>query len=336
MIRTPLCDLLGIEVPVLGAPMGFVSGAELVAAVSNAGGFGILSFSALPPPALRREIHRVRELTAKPFGVNLLLHFPVEEHIQVCLEERIGGLSLYWGDARPFVKAAHAAGVLVLDQVGSTVDAQRSADAGVDVVIAQGAEAGGHVCGEVSTSVLVPCVVDALGSVPVVAAGGIADGRGLAAALAWGAQGVSIGTRLIATEESTAHPSYKERVLNATESDTVRTTLFGHGWPDAPHRTLRTPFVAEWLAREERGSESRADEPVIGSTRIAGEEIPLQRFVGFPPSRDARGEVDCMAMLAGQGVGLVETLEPAGAVVRRIVEEASDVIERLAKVAGSG
>jgi NAD(P)H-dependent flavin oxidoreductase YrpB (nitropropane dioxygenase family) len=337
MLRTKLCELLGIDAPVFGAPMGFVSGPELAAAVSNAGGLGIISFSANPPHVLREEIRRLRSLTDKPFGVNVLLDgphlpFPVEDVIQACLDERVPILSTFWGDPTPYVTRAHAAGAKVIDQVGSVSDAARAARAGVDVIVAQGWEAGGHVAGEVTTMALVPRVVDAVAPIPVVAAGGISDARGLAAALTLGAQGVMIGTRLIATPEAQAHPVYKEKILAARENETVRTTLFGFGWLDAPHRTLRTPFVEEWLSHESRGSEQRPDEPQIGETKIGGQTVLLLRFMGFPPSVDATGDLESMDFLAGQGVGLVNEMKPAGEVVREMVEGAREILAALSQL----
>src|SRR5499427_7750243 len=173
-MKTPLCHMLGIEYPIVAAPMGpDLTGPEMVAAVSNAGGLGILQAQFSAPPLLREEIRRVRVLTDKPFGVNLLLHFPVEDHVAVCLEERVPVLSFFWGDPTPYVERAHAAGVRVFHQVGSVAEAQKAAAAGIDVIVAQGVEAGGHVAGEVSTLALIPRVVDAVAPVPVVAAGGI-------------------------------------------------------------------------------------------------------------------------------------------------------------------
>jgi enoyl-[acyl-carrier protein] reductase II len=169
--------------------------------------------------------------------------------------------------------------------------------------------------------------VDAVSPTPVVASGGIADARGLVAALALGAEAVAIGTLFLATKESNAHPVYKQKVLTATEKDTVRTTLFGHGWPNAPHRTLRTPFVEQWLSQEERGNESRPDEPIIGETRIAGQPVPVERFKGFPPSKDATGDIESMNFLMGQGVGLVNEIKPAAEIVREMVEGAQKIIQ---------
>src|SRR5262245_15652644 len=195
-MRTDFCDLLGIEYPIVAAPMGpDLPCPELVAAVSNAGGLGILQAQFCPPLLFREEIRRVRALTARPFGVNLLLHFPVEDQVAICLDERVPVLSFFWGDAAPYIGRAHAAGVKVVHEVGTAADARRSAAAGVDVIIAQGVEASGHVAGEVSTLALVPRVVDAVAPRPVAAAGGIADARGVVAVLALGAQAAVLGTR---------------------------------------------------------------------------------------------------------------------------------------------
>src|SRR5262244_1690464 len=336
-MRTDFCDLLGIEYPIVAAPMGpDLTGPELVAAVSNAGGLGILQAQFCPPPVFREEIRRVRALTAKPFGVNLLLHFPVEAQVAVCLDERVPVLSLFWGDPTPYVGRAHAAGVKVFHQVGSVADARRAAVAGVDVIIAQGVEAGGHVAGEVSTLALVPRVVDAVAPRPVAAAGGIGDARGVVAVLALGAQAAVLGTRFLASAESRAHPHYKERLLESGEGDTVRTTLFGYGWPNAPHRALRTAFVVQWLGQESRGQESRPDEPAVGHTMIGGQRMPVLRFMGFPPNSDARGDIDSMDLLAGQSVGLIHEVKPAAQIVRELVEEARQIIShRLVNLAGS-
>jgi NAD(P)H-dependent flavin oxidoreductase YrpB (nitropropane dioxygenase family) len=326
-MRTDFCDLLGIEYPIVAAPMGpDLTGPDLVAGVSNAGGLGILQAQFLPPPLFRQEIRRVRALTARPFGVNLLLHFPVEDQVAICLEERVPVLSLFWGDPTPYVGRAHAAGVKVFHQVGSVADARRAAAAGVDVIIAQGVEAGGHVAGEVSTLALVPRVVDAVAPRPVAAAGGIGDARGVVAVLALGAQAAVLGTRFLASTESRAHPYYQQKLLRADEGDTVRTILFGHGWPNAPHRTLRTAFVEQWLGQEARGQESRPDEPVVGQTMIGGQAMPVLRFMGLPPNCEARGDIDSMDLLAGQGVGLIREIKPAAEIVRDLVEEARQIV----------
>jgi NAD(P)H-dependent flavin oxidoreductase YrpB (nitropropane dioxygenase family) len=319
--------MLGIEHPIIAAPMGpDLTGPDLVAAVSNAGGLGILQAQLCPPPLFRQEIRRVRALTDRPFGVNLILHFPVEDHVAVCLEERVPVLSFFWGDPTPYVGRAHAAGVKVFHQVGSVAEAERAAAAGIDVIVAQGIEAGGHIAGEVSTLALIPRVVDAVAPRSVVAAGGIADARGVVAVLALGAQAAVLGTRFLASAESRAHPQYKQRLLEANEGRTVRTILFDHGWPNAPHRTLRTAFVEQRLGQEARGQESRPDEPAVGQTVIGGQAMPVLRFVSIPPNYEANGDIDSMALLAGQGVGLVHEIKPAGQIVHELVEEARQII----------
>jgi nitronate monooxygenase len=332
MLRTRLCDLLGIEVPIVAAPMApNITDLDLAAAVSNAGGLGLISFGGYPPPLLKERIRKLRTMTSRPFGVNILLNgprlpLPESAWVDACIEERVPVLSFFWGDPSPYVEKAHSAGIKVCDQVGSVSAARRAKSAGVDFIIAQGIEAGGHIAGTVSTMVLVPRVVDSVHPVPVVAAGGIADGRGLAAALALGAEGVVLGTRLLATTESNAHELYKQKVVAASEEDTVRTTLFGHGWPNAHHRTLRTPFVEQWLADEKRGSEERSDEPVIGEVTIGGMRVPLHRFGGIPPARDAEGDIESMSLLAGQSAGLVQAIRPAAEVIREMVEQATAIL----------
>ena len=216
--------------------------------------------------------------------------------------------------------------------MGSVASAKRARDAGVDFIIAQGVEAGGHIAGTVSTMVLTPRVVETVAPAPVVAAGGVADARGLAAALALGADGVVMGTRFIASAECNAHDVYKRKVLEAQEEDTVRTTLFGNGWPSAWHRTLRTDFVRQWLPQEQRGSEQRGDEPIIGEITLGGMRMPLPRFGGIPPARDATGDLESMDFLAGQSVGLVHGIKPAADIVREVVQDAATILRNAAQL----
>src|SRR5262245_31880813 len=195
MLHTPLCSQLGLTYPIFSVGMGPVAGPELAAAVSNAGGGGVLGGLFLPPPALRQALHRLRTLTDKPFGVNLVLPLLLEGQIDACLAERVPLLVFFWGDPRPYVIEAHRHATKVFLQVGSVEEATAAADAGVDAIIVQGIEAGGHVKSRTALSTLVPAVVAAVAPVPVLAAGGIATGRGVVAALSLGAQAVSMGTR---------------------------------------------------------------------------------------------------------------------------------------------
>jgi nitronate monooxygenase len=237
-------------------------------------------------------------------------------------------LSFFWGDPTPYVEPAHAVGIKVFHQVGSVASAQRSARAGVDVIIAQGVEAGGHVAGQVSTMVLVPRVVDAVAPTPVIAAGGIADARGLVAALALGADGIVMGTRFLATPEANAHPIYQQKLVASTEEETVSTLLFGNGWPNAPHRALRTAFVEAWLGKEVPIQESQSDQPVIGETQMAGQTIPVLRFASLPPNSEASGDIEAMSLLAGQSVGLVHEIKPAATIIHEMIAGAHQIIEQ--------
>jgi NAD(P)H-dependent flavin oxidoreductase YrpB (nitropropane dioxygenase family) len=330
MRSTRLCKTLGIAHPIISAPMGpDLSGVELVAAVSGAGGLGILQAQRESATSLKEQLRQIRASTDKPFGVNLVLQFPSEALFEVCLEERVPVLSFFWGDPSPYVKRAHRAGLHVIHQAGSIEEASAAAAAGVDAVIAQGWEAGGHGRSQVSTLVLVPTLVDALRPLPVIAAGGIADARGVVAMLALGAEAVVLGTRFLASTEARAHPDYKRRLVQATAEGTARTMVFGQGWPNAPYRTLLTPFVAEWLGDEPRCQASGSDEPVIGRTRIAGQELPVRRFMGLPPNVEASGQLDAMALAAGQCVGLVRDIRRAADIVRDLVVESEQITAAL-------
>src|SRR5215831_13272215 len=232
MLKTPLCRQLGIEFPLFSAGLGGgMAGPELVAAVSNAGACGVLGMGGLPAPYIRQQIHQLRTLTNKPFGVNILLPLLQEGQIETCLDEQVPFLILFWGDPTPYVAEAHRCGIKVFLQVGSVEEAQAAARAGVDAIIAQGIEAGGHVKSTTALSTIVPAVVEAVNPIPVIAAGGIATGRGVVAALSLGAQAVSMGTRFLCSEEGCADRAYKERIVRSKAEDTVYTVLFDLHWP---------------------------------------------------------------------------------------------------------
>src|ERR1700761_3938923 len=220
-LATPLCELLGIEVPIVQAPIGSATCPELAAAVSGAGGLGTLALTWSAPAVCADRIRRTRALTERPFAVNLVLDWDHRERIAVCAREGVGLISTFWGDPGPHVAPIHDAGALHLHTIGSVAEAVAAAEAGVDVIVAQGVEAGGHVRGTTSTLALVPAVVDAVGRVPVIAAGGIADARGVVAALALGAQAAWIGTRFLLAAEANVHPEYRDRLIAAGPEDTV-------------------------------------------------------------------------------------------------------------------
>jgi nitronate monooxygenase len=326
-MKTALCDRLGIEIPIVQAAMGGASCPALAAAVSNAGGLGMLALSWSDKDDIRRQIGETRALTARPFGINLVLNRSQDERLAVCLDEKVPVVSLFWGDAAPLVDRAHRAGAKVLHTVSCARQARAAAAAGVDAIVAQGWEAGGHVAGQVATLPLVRAVVDAAGETPVIAAGGIADGRGLAAALALGAAGAWIGTRFLASEEAAIHPRYRERLLAASEADTVHCGLFDIGWSNAPHRVLRNATVDEWEAAGRPAAGSRPGEGETVAWTAAG--APIARYTSATPRAGDSGDIDALSLWAGQSVGMVKAVGPAGDIVREIAAEAWAVLRAL-------
>jgi nitronate monooxygenase len=330
-LQTPLCDLLAIDVPIVQAPIGSASCPELVSAVSNAGGLGMFAMSWRDADTIRAMIRDTRALTSRPFGVNLVLEWDQVERLEVCLGQGVRIVSFSWGDPAPYVPVAHRAGAIVLHTVGSAEEARQAVAAGVDVIVAQGWEAGGHVRGEVSTIALVPAVVDAVSPIPVIAAGGISDGRGIAAALALGAQGVWIGTRFLATSEAPLHAEYRRRLVEATEAGTVHTELFDEGWPNAPHRVLRNAAYDDWIHAGQPPAGARPGEGETIGAYEDGEQIP--RYTQNLPGRGVQGEVDQMPMYAGQGVGLVRDVQPAAQVLERLVQETEQALRQISELA---
>ena len=322
-MMSQLCQLLDIEVPIIQAPIGNASSPELVAAVCESGALGMLSVTWRSLADVRRVIREVRERTARPFGVNLVLQWPQEERLDVCLEEGARIVSFFWGDPRPYIDRVHQAGGHVMHTVGSAAEARRRVDDGADVIVAQGFEAGGHVWGQVSTMALVPAVADVAGPVPVVAAGGISDARGIAAAMALGAAGAWMGTRFVATLESAAHPAYKRAVLEAVETDTVYTHTFDGGWPGAPHRVLRNPTVT----RSESGAAGTAGRPGEGEVigHYAG-GAPVLRYGADEPLAGMDGEVGAMALYAGESAALVHDVPAAASLVRDLVSQSREAL----------
>lgn len=326
VLQTSLCSLLNIELPIIQAPIGGATCPALVAAISNAGGLGMLSVTWRDVATIRRMIREIRQLTDRPFGVNLVLQWPPEEKLQACLEEGVPVVSFFWGDPSPYIHAVHAAGALVMQTVGSAAEARRVRDAGVDMLVAQGWEAGGHVWGQVATLPLVPRVVDAVAPAPVVAAGGIADGRGLAAVLALGAAGAWMGTRFVASQEADAHPVYKAKVLQAAETETVYSSVFDGGWPNAPHRTLRNSTLTQWEASGSPPSGERPGEGEAIATRADGSAV--MRYSVSLPTQGLTGGVEALALYAGQSVGLVSRLQSAYDIVKDIADEAVRTLQQ--------
>jgi enoyl-[acyl-carrier protein] reductase II len=321
ILDTELCRMLGIRYPICQAGMGFVAPGRLAGAVSAAGGLGVLGAGSMSARQLREEIRVVRDLTDRPFGVDILFAQvkadpaapdvvrytdSVQRLVDVTLEERAPVLVAGLGSPAGAIADAHAHGMVVMALAGNVRQATRMAADGVDVIIAQGHEAGGHT-GRVGTMALVPQVVDAV-DVPVLAAGGIADGRGLVAALALGACGVWMGTRFIATVEALAHDNYKDRIVAIDEEGTVVSRCHS----GKPCRLIHNDFVRSWEGREHEIK-----------------PFPLQTIeVGAEAARKARydGLIEEGGAPAGQSAGLVRSIEPAGAVVERVMAEADAIL----------
>ncbi len=335
-LRTPLCDRLEIEYPIVQAPIGSATCPDLAAAVSNAGGLGHLAVTWRDLEETDRVVRETRDLTDEPFAVNLVLDeattvHDTARHLEVVLEAGAEIVSFSFGDPEPYVDAVHDAGGLVCQTVASATAARRAVEADVDVVVAQGLEAGGHVGSEVATTALVPRVADAV-DVPVVAAGGIADGRGIAAALALGADGVWLGTRFVATEEAVVADRYRERVRESDETDTRLTTVFDKGWPGMPHRVLENETLERYDGAGRPPSGDRPSEDDVVATTGEGESI--ERYDEALATPDVSGDVDAMALYAGQGVGLADDVPSAGDLVDDLVAETLEASERLSALAG--
>ncbi|TAN34922.1 nitronate monooxygenase [bacterium] len=306
-LHTQLCDLLVIEFPILQAGMATNTTPELVAAVSNAGGLGIIGGLGRSLDELRREIRSVRELTSRPFGVNHVVCHLDAAAVEMTLAQRVPVLSLAWGRAAELTYQAHEAGIKVVHMVNTPEEAGQVAADGADVIVAQGTEGGGHV-GRMSTLPLVPQVVDVVGGTPVVAAGGIADGRGVAAVLMLGAQGALIGTRFLATPEARSRGRSKDVILNALGSQTVASKFYddvlGRLWPGAVVRSIQHPLLDEWAERPQEWALA-ADQlrPSLEAAVAAGDFV-----------------------LAGESSGLVHDIVPAGELVARIAREAEALL----------
>ena len=324
-LHTPICDLLGIQYPICQAGMGYVARSALAAAVSAAGGLGVIAAANLSPRELREEIKKVRDQTDKPFGVDILFASvrvggseaqqftdTVRAWADITLEEKVPVMVAGLGNPGPVTAQAHRLGMKVMALCGNVKQALDHAANGVDVVIAQGHEAGGHT-GRIAGLVLIPSVVDALAPRPVLAAGGMADGRGIAAALALGAQGVWMGTRFIATPEAYCHDNYKQRVVALDEEGTVVTRAAS----GKPCRLIRNNFTREWEKRE-----AEIQPFPVQAARVGRDAGILAR---------EKGDVDNGNAPCGQSAGLIRGIVPAGEVVRRLVTEAEEVLARMTR-----
>ena len=316
-MKTTFCDLLGIEFPIIQAGMGPFTSAELVAAVSNAGGLGSLGAGVRSTEDLRKQVARTQELTQRPFAINHTVSTLNEEAFALTLEAKPALISFALSDPGVLVKRAHDAGILVMHQITTVQQARQAAEQGVDVIIAQGSEAGGF-GGTIAGLALIPQVVDAVSPIPVIAAGGIAEGRGLAAALGLGAQGINIGTRFLASTEAPINDGWQQAILVAESEDAIKVEVWNDflasisGEYGTVPRSLSSPFIEEW--RNRRDDAKREAERIRAEVMAAVEQGRLGELMPF----------------AGQTAGMVWEILPAAEIVHRIVREAEEALKRTA------
>ncbi|MBI2256692.1 MAG: nitronate monooxygenase [Proteobacteria bacterium] len=332
MLATRLTDCLGCTHPVISAGMGGPARSSLVAAVSAAGGFGLLGMVREPPALIEREIATVRARTDRPFGVNLIPFATppqmLEDELAACFNARVPAMCFFWEVYPDLIARSKAAGALVLYQVGSLDAAILAAKAGADVVIVQGIEAGGHVKATQPLATLLPRIADAI-DIPVAASGGISDGSGLAAALAMGADGVHCGTAFLASSESFAHAYHKQRLIEAGPQDTVLTDLFCINWPPhAPVRVLKNSVTAG------AGDKLWGYHPGQMPHVVIGEEEgrPIVKFGTDSPLQSMTGDFEQMALYAGQGVGVETSIRPAAIVLEEMVAGAAAKLRRTSQM----
>jgi NAD(P)H-dependent flavin oxidoreductase YrpB (nitropropane dioxygenase family) len=317
MIRTPVCDVLHIEHPIAIGGMGSVYSPPLVAAVSNAGGLGAMGCHYMTAQQVRAGTAAIRDQTNKPFALNFLIFDVKEEGFAAALALRPSVMAFAWPrcdqDVKVYIDRAHDAGCKITFMTPNVPDAVRAAEAGADVIVAQGTEGGGHV-GWQTTMTLVPMVVDAVAPVPVLAAGGIADGRGLVAALALGAQGVLLGTRFLATTESPLHPNFKQAIVDSDGHDTVLSEIpdlaSGIVWPGAMSRARHNGFIERWAGRE-----------------WALRQRQAEALAAVKAARQA-GDADEAPLFFGQDAGLINDIAPAAEIVSRIAREAEKILAK--------
>ena len=314
MLKTAICDLFGIKYPIIQGGMAHVATAELVAAVSDAGGLGIIGAGSAEAGWVREQIHLTRKQTDKPFGVNILLISPfAEQVIDVVLEEKVTVVTTGAGNPGPYIPRFKEAGIKVMPVVASVALGRRLERAGADAFVAEGMESGGEI-GQITTMALVPQVIDKV-AVPVVAAGGIADGRGLAAALVLGAQGVQMGTRFVCSEECVAHPDYKQAIVDASD----RATAISGQSTGYPMRALENKLVHDFWEKEKTG--------------ISVEEL-MEFGMGKVRLGLIEGDLENGTLLAGQIAGMIKEVKSVKVIIEEMIAEAEAIIAQLHNAMG--
>ena len=331
MLKTELSTILGLETPLINAGMAFVAGPALAAAVSNAGGLGMLGTGMAPPEGLRQMIQATKTLTKRPFGGDLIGTFTQPAHIDVLIEEKVAVAVFFWDlPTKEAVARLHRAGIRYWMQVGRMSEAADAIASGADALIVQGSEAGGHNRSEAPLAQLLPRMRRAYPKVPMIAAGGIFDGASMAAALCLGAQAVWCGTRFLASNEASAHAGYKQAVIDAGAGGTEITRVFGPEWPGQEMRALVNKAVVTARGREVAAlAESQGE--IIGSVQLGGETLPVPRYSAILPTAEFNADLDWSCLTAGECAADIHAIEPAGDIVRQMTADASRILERFAR-----
>jgi len=313
--------LFGLEVPIWQAPTASLAGPELAIAVSEAGGMGAMGLTWAGPELAAEAVRQVRAATSRPFQVNFALAFPPHS-LSAALEAGAPVVTFSWGDPTPYLEQVRAAGAIVGVQVTNVAGARRFAALGLDFLICQGMEAGGHVHANAPLWESLPRIVEAANGVPVIAAGGIGNGEQMARAFRLGASGVILGTRFVATQESRAHPDYKQFLVEAQAEQTALTVCFDGGWPYSTHRVLRNPTLETWEAAGSPPSGARPGEGDIVAHTASGE--PIFRYEDTAPRLGYTGDIQAMCLYAGTSCTAVTDIPPAGELVKRLWEECQE------------
>ncbi|TCF98640.1 hypothetical protein BZM26_24395 [Paraburkholderia strydomiana] len=323
-MKTSLTDSLGLRYPIVSAPLGRGSSAEYLGALARAGSMGFVALLHIKEDGLERELAPILESTNGQFGVNLTLVVDQRRRLACALEMGVKYVSVWQGVPDAYIEQAKKGGAKVFWTVRGPDDASRARELGVDYVVCQGREAGGHLVGNAPLMALLPAVVDAAADVPVIAAGGIADGRGLAAALILGAQGVWMGTRFVASVESNLPAGYKQKVMTAGASDLVETTLFDGGWPDSPHRVMRNETVSAW---EKAGSPASGYRPGEGEiiARPHGDD-PVLRYAVSTPWLGMGESWSLGPLYAGTSATLIQDILPVADILSRTTRQAEQIL----------
>lgn len=335
-IATRLTEAFGLRHPFACAGLAFAGTTPpLAIAVAEAGCIGAIGVGKLSPEAMTAIFGAASAATDGVLNVNFITIFTTDEHIEACAALKPAVASFHWGHPKKaWIDKLQASGIAVWEQVGSVEMACIAADDGVDAVIVQGSESGGHNFATLPLFALLPAVIEAVSPLMVLAAGAIVDGSGVAAALAMGADGVWVGSRMVATQEADLADGYKQRVIAAKGEDAVLSSIFGRETPEFnPMRVLNNTIVAEYAGREDDAPSDPFRQPVIGAMTIAGMPFDLHRFSNFVPMTDATGDVDQMPLLIGQGVGLIRDLPLAGEVVERMMSDAAARLRQLGEAA---